>query len=71
MLVSYFVSQVRDVRNKIMHNNDFTFTAADMKTHLKCMTELLREPGLHAQPHTDSDANYAIDEIGKVRLGIS
>ena len=54
-----------------MHNAAFTFTTAEMKTHLQCMIELLREPGLHAQPHTDSAANDAIDEITQVRLGKS
>ena len=51
-----------------MHNAAFTFTTADMKAHLQCMIELLREPGLHVHPHTDTAANDAIDEINQVRL---
>ena len=49
-----------------MHNDDFEFTTGDMKTHLTCMIELLHEQGLHAQPHTDSAAKEAINEIQQV-----
>ena len=49
-----------------MHNADFSFTNAEMKTHLHCMTDLLREPTLHVQS-LGTAANDAIDEIAQVR----
>ena len=60
---------MRDVRNDVMHNADFTFTTAEMKTHLHSMIDLLQEPKLHEQRHTETAANYAIDEIKQVRFG--
>ena len=61
-----FVSQVRTTRNSVMHNADFTFTTAEMKTHLHCMTDLLREPNLHVLS-LGTAAQDAIDEINQVR----
>ena len=59
---------MRDVRNAVMHNADFTFTTDEMKTHLHSMIDLLQEPKLHEQRHTESAANDALDEIKQVRL---
>ena len=62
----FFVTQVRTTRNSVMHSADFTFTTAEMKTHLHCMTDLLREPKLHVQS-LGTAAQDAIDEINQVR----
>ena len=61
-----FVSQVRTTRNSVMHNPDFTFTTAEMKTHLHRVTDLLREPNLHVQS-LGTTAKDAIDGIYQVR----
>ena len=58
------VSQVRDVRNAVMHNPDFQFVDADMKKHLQCMIDLLQEPTLQTQYTTA--ANDAITKINQV-----
>ena len=51
-----------------MHNADFTFTTDEMKTHLHSMIDLLRDPKLHEQRHTETEANDALAEIKEVRL---
>ena len=56
------VSQVRDVRNDVMHSGNFEFADADMKKHLRCMVDLLLEPALQNY----NEANTAINEINKV-----
>ena len=45
-----------------MHSPHFKFAAADMKTHLQCMVDLLQEPAL--QKYTA--ATGAVIEIGLV-----
>ena len=48
-----------------MHDADFTFTTAEMTTHLHCMTDLLHEPKLHEHP-LGFEAKDAIGDINEV-----
>ncbi|KAI0207310.1 hypothetical protein LSAT2_008034 [Lamellibrachia satsuma] len=56
------IKAVRTTRNAVMHSPHFNFAAADMKTHLQCMVDLLQESALQKYPA----AQNAITEINLV-----
>ncbi|KAI0238313.1 hypothetical protein LSAT2_011015 [Lamellibrachia satsuma] len=56
------IKAVRTTRNAVMHSPHFNFAAADMKTHLQCMVDLLQESALQKYPA----AQNAITEINLI-----